>query len=161
MARVQGEGRRNGRTPQDIPDGYIEWDEHHEAWAQYQRRVTGRSSEQVEADGGFTYYELKSLLGRPPHTWVLRDPERFRGFVRAEEDLPGYEEKVQAAAEAAAPPVLSHIYYVGGEQSICAEEIRIPEGPIFFDGIEAPGCKNCFSRMVDWLDWFTGEQKVD
>lgn len=150
MARVQGEGRRLGRTPQDIPDGFIDWDEHHRAWEIYQRRWKGQSSEEIEARGGFGYNELKTLLGRPPLTWVPRDEERFKNFVFDEEDRPGHEE------EPVEPPVEErHINYVGGEK-ICADEfMTTPWGPVDFDQGDGPGCKKCFSRMVDWLDWFT------
>jgi hypothetical protein len=156
MARVQGEGKRLGRTPKDIPDGYISWDEHHQAWEIYQRRWSGQSSEDIEARGGFGYNELKTLFGRPPRTWVPRDVERFKDFVFDEEDRPGYEAEPEAVVVDE-----RHIYHVGGDM-ICSVNVPIPTiGPIYFDDVEAPGCEKCFARMVDWLDWFTGSNKVE
>lgn len=152
-ARVQGEGRRLGRTPQDIPDGYIDWDEHHQAWEVYSRRWSGQSSEEIEARGGFGYYELKNLLGRPPQTWVPRDAERFKDFQLAEEDRPGYEEKVLEASVSAAPKM--HILYVGGDRPICKNDSEVPDGPIAFD-IDGDGhCSNCLGRLINWIDWWT------
>jgi len=155
MARVQGEGSRFGRTSKDIPDGYISWDEHREAWEIYHRRWSGQSAEEIESRGGFGYLELKLLLGRTPRTWVPRDADRFKDFVFDEEDRPGYEkEVVEAVLEE------SHIYFVGGDK-ICTFNVPTPVGPIHFEESEVPGCKMCFSRMVDWLDWFTGDKKVE
>lgn len=151
-ARVQGEGRRLGRASQDIPDGYIDWDEHHEAWAIYSRRWSGQTSEEIEARGGFGFNELKTLLGRPPRTWVPRDQERFKDFKLAEEDQPGYEDKVLEASVPTA--VKMHISFSGGDK-ICAVEVPIPEFPIAFD-IEGDGhCGDCLSRLITWIEWWT------
>lgn len=153
MARIQGEGGRLGRTSKDIPDGFISWDEHHEAWAVYSQRWSGQSSEDVESRGGFGYHEITKLLGRPPRTWVPRDAVRFKDFVFDEEDRPGHEEEVvEEVLEK------SHIYYLGGSVSICEQLMPAAEAPIYFEDSTLPGCKKCFTRMVDWLDWFTGER---
>lgn len=84
-AFVQGEGVFNGRTPQDIPVGYIDWDEHKEAWNAYHKRwANGQSALTINMRGGFGYWELVMLLGHAPRTWRPRVPYDHRDFIPAE-----------------------------------------------------------------------------
>lgn len=81
-AYVQGTRRQNGITPQDIPPGYISWEEHEEAWTRYRANWPNHQTAVViNMRGGFDYWELVALLGHPPTTWRPRDQTRYRDFV--------------------------------------------------------------------------------
>jgi hypothetical protein len=77
-APVQGEhlGRSTYRKPRailDLPGGTIAWSEHEEAWRVYADCGHGnQSAERVAERGGFSFFELVDLLGRPPRTWAPR-----------------------------------------------------------------------------------------
>ena len=52
------------------PNGTITWDEHVEAWRDYEQRYRGpHSAERVSSEGGFDYAELVCFLGHQPKTW--------------------------------------------------------------------------------------------
>lgn len=83
-AYVQGEGTQTGRTPQDVPRGYISWEEHKKAWEKYHSIYPNHQSAlTINMRGGFGYWELQTLLGHPPETWRARDQDRHKGFVPA------------------------------------------------------------------------------
>lgn len=77
---VQGDGpyllpathpARRGREAH--PPGTITWAEHLEAWERYAQRFgRDQSAERVAERGGFSFLELRGLLGRDPQTWEAR-----------------------------------------------------------------------------------------
>jgi hypothetical protein len=68
-APVQGHPNKPRASPGHAP-GTISWDEHMEAWQEYQRRYhTHQSAERIVERGGFSYDELVLLLKRIPKTW--------------------------------------------------------------------------------------------
>lgn len=150
QARVQGEGRRNGVTEEDIPDGYIDWDEHYRAWEEYSRRHGVDTAETIERRGGFPYRKLANLLGRNPTTWRPQDPIRHAQFVRKTTDTPGGEPRFEPPAD----PKRSHIFYAGTDNRICKDPIVVPEYPIVFDSTDAPHCERCFTKLTTWMNWW-------
>jgi len=67
-------------TIQTVP-GTITWEEHEEAWTEYNRRFQqnalrgsrgNQDSEQIARRGGFSYRELTMFLGHEPLTWEPR-----------------------------------------------------------------------------------------
>lgn len=149
-ARVQGEGQRNGRTPDDIPNGFVSWEEHHLAWEEYQRHVRGQSSEEVESHGGFGYREIAKLLGRNPTTWEPAEMMRYQSFVFHESERPG--DVLAPEPEPEAPA--SHIRYGGNEQPICKDDAIVPDGVLFFDASEGAYCPDCMKKITTFIIWW-------
>ncbi len=62
-------------TPMEppMPNGWIDWVEHCEAWKDYDRRFhTRQSAERIAERSGFSYAELLLFLGHKPKTWRAR-----------------------------------------------------------------------------------------
>jgi len=54
-----------------MPPGLIDWEEHEKAWEEYSKRFgNDQSAVRIAERGGFSYNELRELLGRHPTTWV-------------------------------------------------------------------------------------------
>lgn len=144
-AKVMGEGRRNGMTPNDIPDGYISWEEHYMAWHRWNlRHRDATTAEKIEREGGFNYRQLTELLGHTPVSWELQDKQRYAEFKLAPEDAPadltgGYIEEPPARR--------SHIRNGVSDQSVCTIEDDAPDGLFYFDLTGGPNCDKCFSKM--------------
>jgi hypothetical protein len=153
QARCKGEGHRNGMTSADIPDGYIDWDEHYAAWEGYVRgNPNGETAEQIEARGGFSYRELKRYLRRNPKTWRPQDPVRYRLFERAREDVEDIDRNPLPEFE----PTRAHIFYAGSELPICRNANNVPEAPIVFEVSDNAHCSKCLVKVHRWIDWWTG-----
>ena len=87
-ARVQGcEGWElnktwwDGRFKEAMPPGSITWDEHMEAWHEYERRYPGQSAERLAERGGFGHWELREFLGHEPTTFVIH-PQSVKAWER-------------------------------------------------------------------------------
>lgn len=89
VAPVQGERHEDGRTPRDIPAGWVTWEEHEEAWRGYHATYPNhQDAARIAQRGGFGYRELCQFLGRPPTTWRPRS-ERHAGFIPEAPGGPG------------------------------------------------------------------------
>lgn len=80
LVRVQGEYDENGRREKDVPQGYIEWWEHTQAWEDYTKMYAGQDAQTIADRGGFGWNELVDHLGGAPTTWRPREPERFKDY---------------------------------------------------------------------------------
>lgn len=156
-AQIQGEGRRNGSTPDDIPDGFISWDEHNLAWGEFNRRDrSGLSANEIENMGGFSYRQVAELLGHNPVSWELRDPIRYALFLLAPEDGPPDLTRPQVMIE---PPAMRSHIRDSFEKPICNGDDDAPDGPFFFDAAEGEHCPRCFTKMQAWLNWWVDAGK--
>jgi len=158
MAQIQGEGQRNGRTTDDIPDGFISWDEHYLAWGVWSKRQrVAHSAEEVERMGGLSYRQVAELLGHNPVTWELRDPHRYALFLLSPEDGPP---DLTATVQDKTPPLRSHVRDGASEKEICKMGDDAPDGFFFFDAAKGPHCSKCETKMELWLSWWidTGKQ---
>lgn len=144
---VQGEGLRNGATPKDIPDGYISWEEHYEAWREYHKHHRGQDAENIANRGGFGYGELKEFLGHNPVSWMPRDLVKYAAFVRQEEDQPTDEEIDYLPAS----KLRSHICFTSTGQSICKIPDAAPDEPFNFDTADAAHCSSCLRKLHNWV----------
>lgn len=81
---VQAEGWSKKLSRAVVPLGYIDWEEHVEAWEGYNQLYPGQDAETIAKRGGFGWNELVEFLGRPPKTWRLREPEHYPDFVPPE-----------------------------------------------------------------------------
>lgn len=65
--------RHPARDPDAHPEGTVSWDEHVEAWQEYDKRWrSGQSAERIAERGGFCWGELRDFLGHAPKTWEPR-----------------------------------------------------------------------------------------
>lgn len=79
-APVQGDGHYTlpewhprRRERETHPPGTIAWHEHLAAWERYAEQYGRRqSAERIAERGGFSFLELRGLLGRDPQTWEAR-----------------------------------------------------------------------------------------
>jgi hypothetical protein len=160
MAKIQGEGRRNGMTSNDIPDGFVSWEEHYMAWAKWaQRHPEPATAEVIEREGGFNYRQMAELLGHNPVTWELREQQRYAEFQLAPEDAPP---DLTAPNWEETPPPRSHIRDGASEQPACEIDDDAPDGLFFFDYAMGPHCTKCFAKMQTWLsNWVELGKKSD
>lgn len=155
---VQGMGKRDGNTPADIPDGYISWAEHYEAWEGYHKKFRGHTAETIANMGGFTYAELVENLGHHPKTWVVRDLVRFGGFNQPSDD--GSEDPVDDNSESTR--LRSHIWFAGAEKPICMMADSPPDQPFNFDSEEAYHCSPCLRKLHSWVAmWINYGRKAE
>lgn len=157
---VVGENQKNGFTINDVPDGFITWEEQWEAWFAYHEAYpTGRPCEEIANGGGFTFSELKQWLGHTPKTWVPRDFTKYKSFWEDfyNPDEPLVEDEVAPEQEVK----LSHLWYGNGD-SICVAETDAPTTPFNFDVIDGPSCQLCLDKVLGWLrDWNKVDDVVD
>ncbi len=65
--------RRIARGDKGFVPGTVAWSEHVEAWNEYAYYGHGdQSAERLAERGGFSYGELRDLLGHEPRTWRPR-----------------------------------------------------------------------------------------
>lgn len=151
-ARVTGEGQKNGMTPDDIPDGFVSWEEYNLGWGKWNiRDRSGHSANEVEEMGGFSYRHLAELLGHNPVSWELQDKIRYAQFELKPEDRPIDLTKPQIVIED--PPRRSHIRD-SFERAICNSFDDAPDGNFFFDAAEGDRCTKCLTKMHTWLNWW-------
>lgn len=158
MAKIQGEGRRNGFTPEDIPDGWISWEEHYMAWQTWAHsRREPVPAEQIDREGGFGYRQVASLLGHNPVSWEAQE-QKYSLFEFGPEDAPT---DLTAFKFNAPPPKRSHVRDGTTEMPICELDDDAPDGMFFFDHAEGAHCEKCFSKMQTWLNFWVELSKKE
>jgi len=156
MPPVEGTGKRDGSSPRDIPDGYVTWDEHYEAWDNYTKTFGHAvSAETIANTGGFGYHMLQEFLGHDPKTWVPRDQVKYAGWIRKDEEP-------EPELPEANPVLRSHIWFARDEVPICMSPDSLPENPFNFDNAEAVHCSPCLRKLHKWVaGWVNEGRKHD
>jgi hypothetical protein len=74
IERAPVQGEFDCVPSQRKPYGTVDWAEHQEAWAVYNRRYPGndQSAQCIAQRGGFGYREITEFLGHEPRTWRVR-----------------------------------------------------------------------------------------